>query len=171
MRELRTTYEAEHRYSHQGAGGLAKVRRGLAIRFGNFPSPPEREENRITFRISLGPHERWHCCVDFIPEIEEQQLLPQYQCRSFFTADNDFERKTAIFMSEATRFSNAESQTLAPVVVGALEQGKRDLAALRLFDLDTGDRAWTVAAGLPLYVALFGRDTLTASWEAAMVST
>ena len=171
VRELRTTYQAEHRYSHQGDVGLATVRRGLTVRFINFSSPPKHENNRIIFRISLAPHERWHCCVDFIPEIEEQQLLPQYQCRSFFTADNDFERKTAIFMSEATRFSNAESQTLAPVVIGALEQGKRDLASLRLFDLDTGDRAWTVAAGLPLYVALFGRDTLTASWEAAMVST
>ena len=64
-----------------------------------------------------------------------------------------------------------KAERSAPVVVGALEQAKRDLASLRLFDLDTGDRAWTVAAGLPLYVALFGRDTLTASWEAAMVST
>ena len=60
---------------------------------------------------------------------------------------------------------------MSGVVVGALEQGKRDLAALRLFDLDSGDRAWTVAAGLPFYVALFGRDSLTAAWEAAPVST
>jgi glycogen debranching enzyme len=56
------------------------------------------------------------------------------------------------------------------VVIRALEQGKRDLAALRLFDFDSDDRAWTTAAGLPIYIALFGRDTLTVAWEAAPVS-
>jgi glycogen debranching enzyme len=41
--------------------------------------------------------------------------------------------------------------------------------ALRLPDLDHGDDAWVMAAGLPIYVALFGRDTLTASWQAALL--
>jgi hypothetical protein len=30
-------------------------------------------------------------------------------------------------------------------------------------------RSWTVAAGLPLYIALFGRDTLSASWQASIL--
>jgi glycogen debranching enzyme len=76
-----------------------------------------------------------------------------------------------MFLAEATRFSSPGSATLSSVVVGALEQGKRDLAALRLYDLDTDDRAWTTAAGLPTYIALFGRDTLTMAWEAAPVAT
>ena len=60
VRELRTTYEAEHRYDHQGDVGGAKIRRGLTVRFLNFTSPPEHENDRILFRISLAPHERWH---------------------------------------------------------------------------------------------------------------
>ena len=40
---------------------------------------------------------------------------------------------------------------------------------MRLHDLDRGERAWTIAAGLPIYVSLFGRDTLTASWQAAIL--
>ncbi|HWS53242.1 MAG TPA: amylo-alpha-1,6-glucosidase, partial [Pyrinomonadaceae bacterium] len=55
--------------------------------------------------------------------------------------------------------------------VGALEQAKRDLVALRLHDLDAGPRAWTVAAGLPIYTALYGRDVLTAAWQASLAST
>jgi glycogen debranching enzyme len=74
-------------------------------------------------------------------------------------------------MREATRFETSESVTLANVVIGTLEQGKRDLDALRLHDLDTAERAWTIAAGLPTYVALFGRDTLTVAWEAALVTS
>ena len=42
------------------------------------------------------------------------------------------------------------------------------MIALRLFDLDTGG-GWTVSAGLPHYLALFGRDTLTAAWQAALI--
>jgi len=44
-------------------------------------------------------------------------------------------------------------------------------ALLPLYDLDHAPRAWTVAAGLPVYVALFGRDSLTAAWQASLAST
>ncbi|CAN7421708.1 amylo-alpha-1,6-glucosidase [Brevundimonas sp. LjRoot202] len=169
--DLTTTYEATHRYDHQGETGTARIRRGLTVRFAHATTPPRRRRNRISFDVSLAPGEAWHCCVDLIPEIESRRLAPRYGCRSFEAPDNPYERRTAIFLDEATRFSSRESGTLAPVVIGALEQGKHDLAALRLFDLDVGERAWTPAAGLPLYVALFGRDTLTAAWEAAPVST
>ncbi|HEY0600339.1 glycogen debranching N-terminal domain-containing protein [Brevundimonas sp.] len=169
--ELTTTYEATHRYAHQGDEGVARIRRGLGVRFSNATTPPRRKRDRIVFSVRLAPGERWHCCVDLTPRIEDEVFPPRYGCRSFVAPDNEYERRTAVFFDEATRFSSGESDTLAPVVVGALEQGKRDLAALRLFDLDTGDHAWTVAAGLPLYVALFGRDTLTAAWEAAPVTT
>jgi hypothetical protein len=40
---------------------------------------------------------------------------------------------------------------------------------LRLHDLDHGPHAWTIAAGLPIYISLFGRDTLTACWQAAIL--
>jgi glycogen debranching enzyme len=51
--------------------------------------------------------------------------------------------------------------TLSAGVEATLAQAEYDLGALRLDG--------TVAAGLPLYVALYGRDTLTASWQAAML--
>ena len=57
------------------------------------------------------------------------------------------------------------------MVVGALEQARRDLAALRLYDLDKDEHAWVMAAGLPIYVAVYGRDILTAAWQASLVST
>ena len=81
-----------------------------------------------------------------------------------FSGGNDWERKRAAFLADSAAFSSPESKTLTGVVVGALEQSKRDLAALRLYDLDRTDDAWTLAAGLPTYVALFGRDSLASSW-------
>ncbi|MCK9984020.1 MAG: hypothetical protein AzoDbin1_00492, partial [Azoarcus sp.] len=38
------------------------------------------------------------------------------------------------------------------------------------YDLDRGERQWTTAAGLPIYIALFGRDTLTAGWQSALAT-
>src|ERR1043166_720899 len=169
--EWRADYEATHRYSHQGETGVAHLGRGLAVRFSNATSRPKWDGKRVAFALSLGPHEHWHCCVDHVPIIETRELTPRYRCRSFSPQPSEYDRRSQIFLDEATVFGSGESGTLASAVVGALEQGKRDLAALRLFDLDQDERAWTTAAGLPLYVALFGRDTLTVAWEAAPVTT
>jgi glycogen debranching enzyme len=163
-------YQAQHLFDHQGEHGTAAIRRALKIRFSNATTPPRHADQRIVFDVSLAPHGCWHCCIDFIPAIEKRELHPTYRCRSFSPQDNEYDRRTRIFFAQATRFSGPESGTLANVVTGALEQSKRDLDALRLYDLDASDRAWTTAAGLPVYVALFGRDTLTTAWEAAPVA-
>ncbi|WP_245269845.1 glycogen debranching enzyme [Ensifer sp. WSM1721] len=169
--ELSFAYTAHHTYDHQGEEGTASIKRGLRVRFSNTSTPPRHTERGIAFQVTLAPHEKWHCCLDFLPVLDERELVPTYRCRSFGPTANDYDSATRRFMSKATRFSSAESGTLSNVVVGSLEQAKRDLDALRLHDLDLSERGWTVAAGLPLYVALFGRDTLTAAWEAAPVTS
>jgi len=168
--ELAFDYRASHRFQHQVESGVASIQRGIRLRFSSTTTAPRLRGDRIVFEIRLGLQERWHCCVDIIPIVEEHELVPQYRCRSFARRDNEYDRRSDIFLREATQFSTPESGTLAAAVAGSLEQGKRDLAALRLHDLDTGKRAWTTAAGLPMYLALFGRDTLTVAWEAAPVS-
>jgi glycogen debranching enzyme len=109
-------------------------------------------------------------CVVLTPLIDGEALPSQYRCRSFavVAAPGDVWRQN--FLDAASTVSAPASATLTPVVIGALEQAKRDLAALRLHDVQHGERAWTMAAGLPVYVSLFGRDTLTAGWQAAMAS-
>jgi glycogen debranching enzyme len=56
-----------------------------------------------------------------------------------------------------------------PIVERALRRAREDLLSLRLSDFDAPDGGWTLAAGVPIYVALFGRDTLTTSWQAAFL--
>ncbi len=55
-------------------------------------------------------------------------------------------------------------------MIQTVEQARQDLADLRLHDLDRGSDAWVPAAGSPIYLGLFGRDTLTAAWQASMLS-
>ena len=85
---------------------------------------------------------------------------------------NDLEQRDGSerrFLKDATGFTSGESETLAPVVVDALKQARRDLLALRLPRFDHGQRGWLAAAGVPMFVALFGRDALnTATLAAAL---
>lgn len=168
--ELHFDYKVEHTFSNQEGEGTKRLHRGLLIRIENAGSRPLYEGGRISFEVVLEPLGRWHACLDLIPFIDGRWLEPLYGCRSFAGARNEYDRRRKIFLSEATSFQAPQSETLTHVVVGALEQARRDLASLRLYDLDHGERAWTTAAGLPVYVALFGRDTLTAAWQAAVVS-
>jgi glycogen debranching enzyme len=163
-------YQAEHAYSHQGNEGLARLERGVRIRFHDASSPPAFSDGTVQFAFALAPRAVWHLCVDVEPLIDGEELPSTYRCRSFGGGDAAFDARRRVFLRDASTVSAPSAATLTPVVIGALEQGKRDLASLRLHDFDHGPRAWTMAAGLPVYVSLFGRDTLTASWQAAMAS-
>lgn len=105
---------------------------------------------RLTFPVTLPPQGSWHASL------------------AITTPDSDAPVRTT-FLEEATELESPASPSLATDVMITLDQARTDLAALRLFDLDRDAHAWTVAAGLPLYVALFGRDTLTAGWQAGLL--
>jgi glycogen debranching enzyme len=149
---------------------VAALQRALTLRICDAASRPLRRGNRISFDLALEPQQSWHACLDWIAEIDgETQPLPRCARSSAPAARRDArERAQPRFLEEATDFSSAESDTLAPVVVGALAQARRDLASLRLprYDHDDG---WTFAAGVPMFVSLFGRDTLLAAGEAALI--
>ena len=169
--ELRTEYRAVHHYSHQDECGTAEICRGIAIRFTDATTPPSRAGQCIFFDIALQPHETWHCTIDHEPFADEAEPARRRTCLPLVrpSAENgDYDRRTEAFVRSSTKFESA-NDVLTGVVMGTLAQGKRDLAALRLFDLDRGDDAWTVAGGIPDYIALFGRDTLIAAWEAAPI--
>src|SRR5688500_13556009 len=55
-------------------------------------------------------------------------------------------------------------------VADTLRQAVDDLSALALLD-GADDECLSIQAGIPLYPALFGRDALTAGWQAAMLDS
>jgi glycogen debranching enzyme len=167
---LTFSYQAEYAYSHQGNVGTARLQRAVTVRFQNSSSPPTHQEGTVRFAFALDPHATWHLCIDVVPLIDGEELRSQYRCRSFVAGEGLYDTRRQAFLREASTVSAPGTSTLASVVVGALEQAKRDLGALRLHDCDHGERAWTMAAGLPVYVSLFGRDTLTAAWQSAIAN-
>lgn len=155
------TLRFDYRASHEGT----TIERAVTVVFGSAPATREP----IAFNVALQPRQSWHLCVDFQPTIDGVTTEPVHRCRDFRRGDNPLDRRVVAFTSAATKFETPGSESMADVVVGTLEQAKHDLAALRLFDLDTSEHAWSVAAGLPMYVALYGRDALTVPWQAAML--
>lgn len=169
--ELQFDYHAKHRYSHQGNHGTKRFDSELRIRVEKAGSRPSYRDGKLRFTVRLQPAGSWHTCIKFIPLFEGKELLPLYGCREFFGTRNELDRRRGIFLSESTQFEINKEPTLAATVASALTQGKVDLADLRLPDLDFDERTWVMAAGFPIYIALFGRDTLTASWQAALASS
>jgi glycogen debranching enzyme len=157
-------YKSKHRYSHQGELGTASLVCSLRV---NVAGDGEAswKDGALHFALSLAPRQTWRSQIDFVAIFDEI-----HDTGNFLGAIGELKRH-ASEPDACTRFAIASSDTLAPVVVAALDRGSRDLKALRLFDLDQADGGWVPAAGLPLYVALFGRDTLTAAWEAAPLTT
>jgi glycogen debranching enzyme len=129
-----------------------------------FSRPPQFEGNRARFEIELEPHATWHLCIDFAPTIDGVPSRPVSPHRPGARPDPS----TSLGMTERPLGMTFREPSLASCVRETLEQAQYDLDALRLPDLDT-PHGWTMAAGLPLYIALYGRDTLTAAWQAAML--
>lgn len=169
--ELYFRHVETHAYSHSHEKGVAKIDRGLRIRISAPGISPKYRKGKISYRVQLTPHARSHFCLDFFPSIDGRALRPGYSCNSFFGAHNKYDSLRMQFLKSATHFDSPTEKSLTSVVTGCIKQAARDLTALRLYDLDTGENAWTVAAGQPIYVAIYGRDTLSVAWQSAILGT
>jgi glycogen debranching enzyme len=127
----------------------------------SVPAGASYEDGRVGCRVDLPPHASWRARIEVTPLVAGQAV------RSPSLAEVDARHRR--FLAEATRFDVGPEPDLAHVVRETLSQAARDLAALRLDDLDTSPDDWLPAAGLPVFVALFGRDSLTAAWQAALL--
>jgi len=156
-------------FDYVARNGSTTLRRGVEIAVERATSPPSHAEGRLSFAVTLAPQERWHACLLLTAVVDGERLLPPPDCYAAQPHTASHEESVRFFLDETTRFETGESSTMTADVTVTLEQARSDLASLRLFDLDRGPRAWTVAAGLPLYVALFGRDTLTTGWQAGLL--
>jgi glycogen debranching enzyme len=161
-------YHAWHDYRNSSGSGTATLHRAVEIEVDHAGSPPEYVDGRLVFSITLAPQQQWHACLRVTPTIDGVPLPPPRECYGGGD-DAPHEQAVRLFLEESTRFESAGSATKTADVIATLEQARADLGALRLFDLDRGPHAWTVAAGLPLYVSIYGRDTLTAGWQAGLI--
>ncbi|HZU06363.1 MAG TPA: glycogen debranching N-terminal domain-containing protein [Chloroflexota bacterium] len=130
-------------------GGLALTyerggfRRGLWVRFETTGPPPVLTGSLVTFHLHLQPGSEWRCCLEAAPEIDGTRLTPSSDPHG----------------PEPTTLPALQAPTIhAPALLQApLEQGRSDLRALAV---PQSDHPPYVAAGVPWFLTLFGRDAL-----------
>ncbi len=162
-------YHCKHRYDQQGNAGVAQLERGIELRL-CCSSEPQHSRNKISFRLKLKPHQTWKACLVWQAQVDGDVLPIERQCNALTHSEGEYFRKRETFLRESASLRTPASRNLSADVQRVLDRSRLDVAALRLYDLDQGDHNWKLAAGVPTYMALFGRDMLTAGWEASLLS-
>lgn len=165
----RFDYVSEHHYQHQGATGVTLLERAITLRL-RSDSAPEHSGHKITFHIDLAPRQIWNACLKWEPEVHGSVLPVEPECNALTESGGEYSRKAETFLREATHIQSGVSDDLTATVQRVVERSRLDIISLRLFDLDAGDHNWKSAAGIPTYLALFGRDMLASAWQAGLLS-
>jgi len=125
--------------------------------------PTVNANGRLSFDIGLKSGQGWHRCLIYdLVDGTERSRAPRRCTHSSAASDHakrmDEWRRTVLKIAS----SNEEFYR-------CYLQGVQDLAALRLPLKGTDHMVFVPAAGLPWFVALFGRDTLIASLQTMIV--
>ena len=151
--------------------------RGLVIQVSKADSTPEFANGGILFRISIEPGQSWHTCLLWRPVLRDGK--PEHApapCHNLIS-DAPPHRVHREWVAQATRFVTSD-----PSVTDIVRQAIEDLAGLRMHQHDAAAAgfhhderrhsvdAWVPAAGVPWFVSVFGRDSLTVSFQTLALS-
>jgi glycogen debranching enzyme len=161
--------QAERHYHNQDESGIASFKRALSVIVSESDSAPAHTRKGISFEVALSPGQSWHCCMDMCPWSGMEMHIPDYGCQSFNRKSGGTGATQERLIKGAAQIAVGKNSLFNASVQRTIDQAGLDLISLRLEDLDTED-GWTVAAGLPVYMGLFGRDSLTAAWQFGMIT-
>ncbi len=123
--------------------------------------PATYGNGRVSFEIALEPGEKWRACL--LSDIEDgaEVISAPSHCTGE-NRDSAVGRALTAWRDEATKLRTSNEE-----VYRSWHQAIDDMAALRL-PVPDGDRTDVIpAAGLPWFVALFGRDSLIVALQTA----
>ncbi len=139
-------------------------RRELCCRFVKSDALPVYANGRATFDLQLEPGATWHTCTDYQFLRDGDGGRSTRSCADGFAhgAYDDMQRR---WLEHATQLTSENEE-----IYRFYRQSVEDMGALRLYDHDAAGDVWIAAAGVPWFVALFGRDSLIASLQSLLVS-
>ena len=143
--------------------GNQDFHRSLNVCASGGPSQAVYANGRISFEVALEPGETWHTCLTY--ELHDGETV--YEAPSH--CSNQASSSGPSRIMEAWRASVTKLDSSNALFERLYSQALDDMAALRLpFDMAT-EKEFVPAAGLPWFVALFGRDSLIVSLQNALV--
>jgi len=137
--------------------------RAVTIRPAQSSAKAIYANGRLSFEIALKPGEPWHCCLHYTLADGDRHFAPPRYCVGHSHKSHHAETMADWLTNVVKiRTSNEEFYRL-------FHQALEDMAALRLPIAGTDHMVFLPAAGLPWFVAPFGRDSLIVSLQNTLV--
>jgi glycogen debranching enzyme len=152
---------AEVRYAAQR--GTRRTERGLRVSAadGGLALDVSDEAVLLSADLRLAPRETWRTSLVYQPLRDGRWLRPVALTTAWQRAID--QRNVWRAWRPRVTSSNGSLETTARVAAD-------DLYALRNRELEhVAGEGWVVNAGVPIFTGLFGRDCLTAGWQAALL--
>ncbi|HEX4196534.1 MAG TPA: glycogen debranching N-terminal domain-containing protein [Caulobacteraceae bacterium] len=137
-------------------------RRELVVRVRRNGHVPVYANGRLSFDVDLEPGASWHACLLYEFHDGRKRYAAPRSCI------DEHGETSAGRQAESWSDRVLKIQTSNEEVYRLYRQAVEDIASLRLPTDETGPHEFVPAAGVPWFVALFGRDTLITSLQAAM---
>lgn len=117
---------------------------------------------RLMFDVVIASGESWHTCLNFTAIANGDILKPQTTCCVGHNTKAGKIRDE--FLTHAAKLKSANTEIQA-----FYQQALIDLAAMRIQVEDNGQQFWMPAAGIPWFMAVFGRDSIITSLQSIAV--
>src|SRR5215469_14086775 len=138
-------------------------RRAVTTSVVRAPRKAVSANGRLSFDVVLQPNEIWHACLLYSLEDGEQSFHAPDEC-----VENSHKSHQNATLSEWLK-TVAKIQTSNEEFYRLFHQALEDMAALRLPIKGTDHMVFMPAAGLPWFVAPFGRDSLLVSLQNILI--
>jgi glycogen debranching enzyme len=158
-----TTEWSEERQDVRTEYSNRDFRRAVTISVARAPRKAVSANGRLSFEVVLAPNEIWHACLLYSFEDGDQVFEAPDDCVEKGDASPHFRTMSQWLKAVVKiRTSNEEFYRL-------FHQALEDMAALRLPIKGTDHMVFMPAAGLPWFVAPFGRDSLLVSLQNILI--
>jgi len=121
--------------------------------------PQDIEDQTFIFKITVPPKGKWQTCFAIKPVWDHDKKEPKYACHDFGNAKPQMAESMASWLDRTPKLTS-DRDTFELVFKRCIV----DLAALRFY-LPWEPKTPVLAAGLPWYMALFGRDSLITAYQ------
>jgi glycogen debranching enzyme len=158
-----TTQWSEARQRLHTAYANRDFHRAVAVSVSRAPGKAVSANGRLSFEVALGPSEAWHACLLYTLEDGGQRFHAPKHCMGE-GHDSQHAETMAEWLNAVAKIetSNEEFYRL-------FRRALEDMAALRLPIKGTDHMVFLPAAGLPWFVAPFGRDSLIVSLQNILI--
>ena len=131
--------------------------RGVQIGPRNEDQPVGYANGRLSFDVRIDPGTTWHCCLLYDLIDGNRHFHAPHDCANRGNNHSDWQQTVLKIRTSNEEFYRCYRQAI------------EDMAALRLPITGTDDMVFVPAAGLPWFMAPFGRDSLIVSLQNILI--